>query len=76
MKVFPRKLGKGGNRYITPHKGGGYLRHHHLKKEGLGISEKIYDKDTNERNPLKTLADREFLSIKPVKSKKYISLNL
>jgi hypothetical protein len=76
MKLFPRKVSSGG-RYLVPHRNGGFVSHKHLKKEGLGVSEKMYDRDTNKRHPLKSLAeDREFLSVKPPKSKKYISLNL
>ena len=71
MHVYLRKKGA-----MIRHKGGCYLRHTRLKHEGLGISGEMYKHDKG-RNPHENLTrEKDYLTITPMKKKKYISLNL
>jgi len=75
MKVYIRKKGFGSS-YISKHKGGGYMRHQRLKHEGLGVSGDMYKDDKPNCSISENLTRHDFLTIKPMKKKRYVSLNL
>jgi hypothetical protein len=75
MRTYIRKKGSNGF-YIPKSKGGDYLRHQRLKHEGLGVSGDLYKDDKPERSINEHHQHHDFLTIKPMRKKKYISLNL
>jgi hypothetical protein len=75
MRTYIRKRGFSGN-FISKHKGGGYMRHQRLKHEGLGVSGDMYKEDKPNASCSENLTRHDFLTIKPLRKKKYVSLNL
>lgn len=52
------------------------MRHQRMKHEGLGVSGDMYKEDKPNSTPSDNLTKHDFLTIKPLRKKKYVSLNL
>lgn len=72
--IFRQKTGAGFS--IVP-RNGNFKRLMRGKTAGYGIGEEVFKKDIGMQSPIKNLTQKmTHLTLKPAKSKKYISLNL
>jgi len=75
MRTYPRQKSVGGFNLVPKHTGIIY-RQMNSKQMGKGITENFFSRDVGPNN-IKNLTKKiDFMSIKPNKPKRYISLNL
>jgi hypothetical protein len=77
MYIIARKKAGGGFN-IKPNKFGGFQKLMRNKMAGYGIGQEVLDNiDKGKKNAIQNLTQKmNYLSVKPSKPRKYISLNL